>query len=95
MASSPTGPIPTGIVPSVPIYCSTETYRMPRHKHPFWFDLVNGGLSDWEPTPWWMFWRPAMRRLVVPPNYGKPLFEYQHPAFVAREILEKRFAQKN
>lgn len=71
-------------------YSNKETIM--RHKHAFWYDPVVGGTSDWEETPWWMFWRPAMRRLVIPPRHGKPLFEYQHPAFVARENLEKRFA---
>jgi hypothetical protein len=64
-----------------------------RHKEPFWFDWHEGGQSSWEDTPRWMFWKPTKRRLVIPARGGKPLFEYQHPAFVAREIMEKRFGQ--
>lgn len=65
----------------------------PCHKHGFTYDPEEGGKSEWEETPRWMFWKPAMRRLVIPPRYGRGMFEYQHPAFVAREILEKRFEQ--
>lgn len=49
----------------------------------------------WEDTPAWMFWKPVKRRMKVLGTCRccpTGLYEYQHPAFVAREILENRFA---
>lgn len=55
----------------------------------------------WEATPKWMFWKPTMRRIVVKSFNGcygsccnTEFYEYQHPAFVAREVLENAFAPK-
>lgn len=58
--------------------------------------------TKWEPTPWWMFWRPSMRRFrgygqigrTSVPNSRKLLYEYQHIAFVAREALENHCAPR-
>jgi hypothetical protein len=53
--------------------------------------------TAWEKTPWWMIWKPSMRRVsqyVFKKRSGKfigAIYEYQHPAFVAREALAKRF----
>lgn len=51
-------------------------------------------LGAWEPTPRWIFWQPTMRRRSwkLDGDMWLPAYEYQHPAFVAREILEERFA---
>lgn len=49
---------------------------------------------DWEDTPTWMFWKPTKRRLLSLGTcrcHASGLYEYQHPAFVAREIMEKTF----
>lgn len=54
-------------------------------------------IGVWEDTPKWMFWKPSKRRLRLPPHTRRnggsvpSLYEYQHPAFVAREFLEKSF----
>lgn len=54
------------------------------------FDWARGIKVAWEDTPRWMFWKPAKRRLIIPPRVSSThsLYEYQHPAFVAREALE-------
>jgi hypothetical protein len=54
-------------------------------------------IGAWEITPRWLFWKPERRRQITlmckcggcPPRWEK--YEYQHPAFVAREALEKRY----
>lgn len=52
---------------------------------------------QWERTPRWMFWKPAMRRItkqVYPAGRRHSLYEYQSPEFVLRETLEERFGPK-
>jgi len=53
--------------------------------------------GPWEDTPRWMFWRPTKRRRAWRLNWDAVLwisgYEYQHPAFVAREFLEKNFGK--
>ncbi len=53
------------------------------------------GPGSWERRPWWQFWRPAMCRrvwrLTADDTLWIQVWEYQHPAFVARDMLEKRF----
>lgn len=65
---------------------------------------VMPNVGPWEPTPWYWFWRARMRRQTwrlydgtdrdSPGNMWIKCFEYQHPAFVAREILEDKFAPR-
>lgn len=64
-------------------------------------DLAAGrapAIGQWEDTPRWMFWKPTKRRvrrrypLHSVDYYDRSFYEYQHPAFVAREILENTFA---
>lgn len=57
--------------------------------------------TEWEDTPKWMFWKPVKRRIAVKASKGcygrccgREFYDYQHPAFVAREILEERFGQQ-
>lgn len=61
-----------------------------QHGHP-----LPPSAGPWEPAPRWMFWRPTMRRWRWGLNRGKDTwlrrYEYQHPAFVAREALAKQF----
>lgn len=49
-------------------------------------------VGAWEKTPWWIFWQPALRRRswINGGDIWLPGYEYQHPAFAAREILEQR-----
>ncbi len=55
--------------------------------------------GPWAPTPWWMFWKPALCRktwlLDGHREMWMPVYEYQHPAFAAREALEQRFGGEN
>lgn len=54
--------------------------------------------GPWMPTPAWLFLKPTMRRrswwLDGTNSLWRPCWEYQHPAFVAREIMEKSFAPR-
>lgn len=52
--------------------------------------------GPWSDTPRWMFWKPTRRRIswkLLHDRMWLPRYEYQHPAFEAREILEKSFGK--
>lgn len=53
--------------------------------------------GPWHATPRWLFWRATMRRQTWEYDTSGiwlPCYEYQHPAFVAREFLEETFADQ-
>lgn len=50
-------------------------------------------VGPWEKTPWWIFWQPSLRRQswIDGGAIWLPGYEYQHPAFAAREVLDSEF----
>jgi hypothetical protein len=60
------------------------------------YDDIVARRGKWERTPWWMFWRPRMRKLrhwtAMEHPMFEPTYEYGSVAAVAREALEEAFA---